>query len=170
MKGVKMNKEDKEFLGLCGDMGFWFDNVVGNDELMQRYYDLTQERERELKILESDHEILIDEMQKVQENMSKEIKRQSDARKRFANVMKEISKAIEKYKENSMLVLDDQSNKNMLELIDGDYGELLGLRNKVQNDNTYFEEDTQTIDHNLDNVMLLLEILDIINKGGKTDE
>ena len=28
-------------------MPFWFDNVVGNDELMQRYYNLTQERERE---------------------------------------------------------------------------------------------------------------------------
>ena len=162
-----MSKEDKEFLELCGDMGFWFDNVVGNDELMQRYYDLTQERERELKILESDHNILIDELQKVREDMSKEIKRQSDARKRFASVMREINKAIKKYKENSMFALDDQSDNAMLKFIDGDYGELLGLRNKVQSDDEYFEEDTQTIDHNLGNIELLLEILEIINKGGK---
>ena len=162
-----MSKEDKEFLELCGDMGFWFDNVLCNDELMQRYYDLTQQREMEHKNLESDHEILIDEMQKVQEDMSKEIKRQSDARKRFANVMKEIKNAIKKYKANSMFALDDKSNDAMLKFIDGDYGELIGLRNKVQNDDAYFEEDTHTIDHNLDNVELLLEILYIINKGGK---
>ena len=160
-----MSKEDKEFLELCGDMGFWFDNVLCNDELLQRYYNLTQVRERELKILESDHEILIDEMQKVQEDMSKLIKKESDARKRFANVMKEINNAIEKYKENSMFVLDDQSNDTMLNLIDGDYEDLLRLRNKVQSDDEYFEEDSCTIDHNLDNVELLLEILHIVNKG-----
>lgn len=162
-----MSKEDKEFLELCGDMGFWFDNVLGNDELMQRYYNLTQEREEEHKNLESDHNILIDEMYRVQKDMSKLVKKESDARKRFANVIKEIKNAIKKYKGNSMFALDDKSNDAMLELIKGDYGELIGLRNKVKNDDAYFEEDTQTIDHNLDNMELLLEILYIINKGGK---
>lgn len=35
-----MNRKDKRFMELCGDMGFWFDNVLGNEELEQKYYDL----------------------------------------------------------------------------------------------------------------------------------
>lgn len=162
-----MNKEDKEFLALCGDMGFWFDNVVCNDELLERYYNLTQERERELKNLESDHNILIDELQKVQEDMSKEIKRHSDARKRFANVMKEIREAVEHYKQQKDIMTDDY----FITSIRDDYTSLSDLKYVLIADmeisNYSFEETMKTIKNVLGDLQLLVEILKIIIKGGK---
>lgn len=35
-----MTKEDKKFLKLCSDMGFWFDEVLPNEDLLNKYYDL----------------------------------------------------------------------------------------------------------------------------------
>lgn len=168
--GVKMNKEDKKFLELCKDMGFWFDNVVCNDELLERYYNLTQQREEEYKNLESDHNILIDELQNVQENMSKEIKRQSDARKRFANVMKEIKKAISKYKDNNLI----ENDKSFIEIIKNDYQSLFDLKcdlnENMEISNYSFEEYMRTIKHTLCNLELLVDLLEILTKGGKSDE
>lgn len=160
-----MNKEDKEFLGLCGDMGFWFDNVVGNDELMQRYYNLTQEREEEYKNLESDHNILIDEMYRVQKDMSKLIKKESDARKRFADAMKKIREAVQHYKEQKDIMTDDYFIKS----IRNDYTSLSDLKYVLIADmeisNYSFEETMKTIKNVLGDLQLLVEILKIINKG-----
>lgn len=163
-----MNKEDKEFLGLCGDMVFWFDNVVGNDELMQRYYNLTQEREEEHKNLESDHNILIDEMYRVQKDMSKLIKKESNARKRFADAIKKIREAVEHYKEQKNIMTGDY----FITSIRDDYTSLSDLKyffyvlyEDMEISDYSFDKTMKTIKNVLGDLQLLVEILKIINKG-----
>lgn len=44
-----LSDEDKEFLTLCIDMGFWFDEVQGNEELEDRYEELKSKFSLSLK-------------------------------------------------------------------------------------------------------------------------
>ena len=44
-----LSDEDKEFLTLCVDMGFWFDEVQGNEELEDRYEELRSKFSLSLK-------------------------------------------------------------------------------------------------------------------------
>ena len=37
---IALTKDDKHFMDLCKDMGFWFDEVLGNEELLAKYYEL----------------------------------------------------------------------------------------------------------------------------------
>ena len=141
-----MNKEDDKFLELCGDMGFWFDNVVGNEELEQRYYNLTQEREQ---CRQEEYNALAES---------------------FIN----IKQKIQSYKDKTMFALDNQNDKTMFDMIKKDYENLVELRNNIEYnvvDENIYGEDTQTIDHNLDNLELLIDILNIVlQKGEKENE
>ena len=61
-------------------------------------------------------------------------------------------------------LIDNLSCKKLIEIISKDYEELIALRDKIEyeitNDKLY-AEDTQTLDHALDNMELLLKILDL---------
>lgn len=75
----------------------------------------------------------------------------------------------EKFKElledfSRYTLIDNLSCKKLIEIISKDYEELIALRDKIEyeitNDKLY-QEDTQTLDHALDNMELLLKILDL---------
>ena len=75
----------------------------------------------------------------------------------------------EKFKEiladfGDYCLIDNLSCKKLIEIISKDYEELIALRDKIEyeitNDKLY-AEDTQTLDHALDNMELLLKILDL---------
>lgn len=61
-------------------------------------------------------------------------------------------------------LIDNLSCKKLIEIISKDYEELIALRDKIEYEITnekLYAEDTQTLDHALDNMELLLKILDL---------
>ena len=83
----------------------------------------------------------------------------------------------EKFKElledfSKYTLIDNLSCKKLIEIISKDYEELIELRDKIEyeiEDEKIYEEDTQTLDHALDNMELLLKILDLQREDMQDD-
>lgn len=64
-------------------------------------------------------------------------------------------------------LIDNVSCEKLIEIVSKDYEELIALRDKIEYEITnekLYAEDTQTLDHVLDNMELLLNILDLQRK------
>lgn len=69
-------------------------------------------------------------------------------------------------------LIDNLSCKKLIEIISKDYEELIALRDKIEYEITnekLYAEDTQTLDHALDNMELLLKILDLQREDMQDD-
>lgn len=75
----------------------------------------------------------------------------------------------EKFKElmtdfGNYCLIDNLSCEKLIEIVSKDYVELSALRDKIEYEITnekLYAEDTQTLDHTLDNMELLLKILNL---------